>query len=362
MYCHRRRQHGRHALVVCMALAAVCAAAAEIAPSNLPVMLCRDSIAGDVAITSTAQIDTDSGCTDSIGQSAGPDLCVIRYHSLTVAPGATLTLVGSRAAVLTAQTDMLIGGTLLVTAGGSLGSGNNGFPAAGGGGGGGSTSGSPGGTAFQSPGSGGLGGAPVSNVTLVPLWGGSRGGSGGGGGGAAGGSGGGALELVACGTLTVAGTINAGGAGGSGGQPISGPIGGGGGGAGGGILLEGDNVMITGEINANGGGGGGGGTTSAAGLAGSAGGDSLLAAAGGPAAGSSAGHGGSGGNGLTSPLPGGNASSSSGAAGGGGGAPGAVRINACTSMSSDASLISPPATAGNNCSDVIFEDGFELPL
>lgn len=142
-----------------------------------------------------------------------------------------------------------------------------------------------------------------------------------------GGHGGGAVFLIASKSITVGGTINAGGAGGEGGgNRGSDPrAGGGGGGAGGMIGFDAPQVTVTGMLVANGGGGGeGNGTTNPGGRGMDA--DSTSAAAGGGnetiggdgGAGSSGAANGSGSNGLNA----------SGGGGGGGGGAGLIQAPA----------------------------------
>lgn len=346
-------------LQLCIALfaAALPATAATVAPSNLPVTFCDDVIAGDLVVNSSMQIDTDTA-----GCSGTP--CALRYNNITVTAAGSITFVGSRPAVLAAQGSATIMGSIIAGSGSDLSvSGANGLPKAGGGGAGGGTSGGTGG--FSDAGAnGGSGGALRGNKALRPLIGGARGGFGNGNQMTPGGNGGGALQLVACHTLNVSANVFAGGFGGSGGaaeSSFNSADGGGGGGSGGGLLLEGDAVTITAELIANGGGGGGGGTSSfGSGNSGQTGnsGFGLGAAIGGQPGSSSAGGGGFGGA-TGTPTAGVNASATLGAGGGGGGAAGRIRINSCNSVSSNPALISPIASFGISCSDVIFMDGFE---
>jgi hypothetical protein len=339
--------------------------AANIAPTNLPATFCDDVIAGDQVIASSIQINTDTQCDEVVGQVGATALCVLRANNFTVTAAGSLSFGGSRPAVISAQGDMTILGAIFAASGNDPSfSGANGLAQAGGGGAGGGTNGGTGGSS-SSGASGGSGGGARGNKALHPLIGGAHGGLGGGNTTTPGGSGGGALQIVACHTLTLNANVLAGGFGGLGGQAESNfnnADGGGGGGSGGGLLLEGDAVTVTADLIANGGGGGGGGTTGlSSGSSGAPGGNgfSLTAATGGLPGSSSAGMGSSGGASSGAPGFGSNASTTFGAGGGGGGAAGRIRINFCNSVSSNPSLISPAATIGISCSDVIFRDGFE---
>jgi hypothetical protein len=347
------------------------ASAAPVQPSNLPDGFCDDVIVGDFNPATTA-INSDIDCTNVVPQTAGPDLCVLRYNNINVPNSIGVSISGSRPLALTAQGNATIQGTIFVSAGSefAIGSGANGATSAGGGGAGGITSGGPGGHAYSGA-NGGLPGGVTSNSALRPLRGGEHGGMGNGTAPAAGGSGGGALQLVACGTLTVAATITAPGYGGSGGSGEGGGLpaadGGGGGGSGGALLFEGNDVVVLNNVAANGGGGGGGGTSGLfsvgnAGSNGSLGGTGQGQASGGlPGSSFDAGPGGLGGARAAAAGPGQSAISTYGAGGGGGGAAGRIRINFCASLAADPQLFSPAATTGISCSDLIFRDGFDPP-
>lgn len=115
----------------------------------------------------------------------------------------------------------------------------------------GSTGGNGAGTGGTTP----IGGPAYGNQQISELYGGSGGSGGCGATRTGGGGGGGSIELVACGTLTFAGTINA--YGGNAGDISSGNAsGGGGGGSGGGVILCATALEVTGTINARGGDGG----------------------------------------------------------------------------------------------------------
>ena len=349
-----------------LVLATLCDVAAHAQTVNpLTSGFCDNSAVNDLAVTvaTPVTLHTDSDCSYVQLQAGGPDLCVFLYHNIQIESGAVLTVSGMRPATLAAQGTIVVAGTINADqAGGNTGSVSGVDTAnasAGGGGAGGATVGGSGGHNFLGA-SGGIGGLAASPV-FAPLIGGSHGGAGGTTNAAAGGRGGGALQLAACGDLTVTGVVRASGQGGSGGAAAAGsPNGGGGGGSGGTLLLEGSNISIFGNVTANGGGGGGGGTTAASGQAGMDGRTDTLSASGGSPGGSGAASGGGGGS-TSATGTGGNATSTLGAAGGGGGAVGRIRINACgTLLTAPAAIVSPVASTGSSCpSDRIFADGFE---
>jgi hypothetical protein len=355
-------------LLACLALGGAVADAQTVSPSNLPDGYCAGSAANSLAVSTSVALNTDSGCTFVQSQLSGPDLCVFSYQDISVTPSGSLLISGPRPAALTALGDVTVQGVIDAgLAGSGSGQGNGGNAVAvstgAGGAGGGNTAGGSGGrnAALQSGGNGGNSG--TASAALTPLIGGSQGGAGTGA--AAGGRGGGALQLVACGSLTIAAgaQISAKGRGGGGGTAVpagSSPNGGAGGGSGGSLLLEGKLVSIAGNVTANGGSGGGGGVVGGTGSTGQDGGSGTLPAIGGTAAGPGAGKGGDGGALANAPGSGGNASSSSGGAGGGGGAAGRVRINACTALDTTGAVISPVQTNGWSCpSDRIFANNFE---
>jgi hypothetical protein len=367
--------------------------AARVQPSNLPAGFCDDVVNRDFISNTTAQINSDTDCTEVVAQTQGPDLCVVRYRNITLGSSGTLGFSGTRPVALTAQGNVLIQGVVYTGAGPDSITGGVGLAFGGGGGGGGITSGGNGGSGSDAGtvNNGGLGGTAGGTRALRPLQGGRSGGAGGGNDPTPGGTGGGALALVACGSLIVTAQIDAGGRGGSGGiaetnfgaangggsgggglllegdsVTVSGGLSanGGSGGGGGGLLLEGDSVTVSGGLSANGGGGGGGGTRNFGpanyGQPGASGGYTSTPALGGAAL-DTAGAGGRGGTdaGNGFPFSGGNGQDTYGAGGGGGGAAGRIRINFCGSLSHDPLLASPVATIGISCSDLIFRDGFD---
>ena len=153
-----------------------------------------------------------------------------------------------------------------------------------------------------------------------------------------GGHGGGAVYLIAGSSITVGGTINAGGEGGGGGvKGNSEPAGGAGGGAGGMIGLDAPSIMGTGTLIANGGGGGGGNSSA------NVGGDGEDAVSTSPAAGGHGATGGTtGGNGGPGSAGAANGSGAHGAnadsgGGGGGGGAGLILIRASMGANLDVS-------------------------
>ena len=232
-----------------------------------------------------------------------------------------------------------IGGTAMTVAMGTgAGGGASDVSAGGGGAGYGATGGAGGNNAAKT---GGAAGVVAGSAAINPLSAGLGGGASGGTTVGNGGGGGGALQLAAEGTITISGTINAGGCGGAAGNANSG---GGGGGSGGAILVEAPTVSVTatGVLAANGGGGGGGGDPMVG--QGAAGRSNDTAAPGGTAGnnGQTGGNGGSGAGTLT-----GQAGSNGNGAGGGGGGVGRVRLNSRSGAMLDASaILSPPASQG----------------
>ncbi len=307
--------------------------------------------------------------TDSVGSNT---LAEFSMKSLTVT--GTVEFSGSHSVVFLVATEVTVGGTIDLSggsygkdqrvAGPGAGSGGLGpTPAAGcgaggagandagtgadtgGGGGGYGGAGAPGGvetaSALNFP--GGVAGVACVGVGLEPLLGGSGGGGGGPGAGTAlpGGGGGGALQISSLGTITVSGTINAGGAGGSPGPTNASNAGaGGGGGSGGGILLEALTVGISGVLAANGGGGGGSSDHASSGTTGSNGFAGATPAQPGTPGGSAA-VSGAGGSRPSAPGAGGNSNDVN--AGAGGGGVGAIYIRTAHPGSAPGGTVSPAA-------------------
>jgi hypothetical protein len=343
--------------------------ASPMAPSNNLAeagLTCASSTTTDLAVNQPASINTDTDCTAVVPQSGASDLCAVLRRNVSVASGATLTVIGSRPLAILATNNITLDGTIGAAAKGATAgpgsapvtaNGADGSSTArnGGGGGGHGTAGAAGATTGTPP-TGAGGGAAAGSAAVIPLLGGGHGGHNLDSSPNVGGGGGGGVQLSACHGLSVGSTghIDVGGGGGQGGQghPSAAAGGGAGGGAGGSVLLESPQVTLTAGavIAANGGGGGGGGDTGAS-VAGSPGQDgpmSVAPAAGGLAAGGSAGPGGSGGAGASAPNPGSPPSGGTDGGGGGGGAVGRIRINTGDGQAPDTSgvVISPAPTTG----------------
>lgn len=241
---------------------------AHIVPAFLPTAC--DGAGEANVVLGTIEIDTDVDLNCSGGVLLpvdGPEVCLIRGVTLRV-EGTPTVFRGSRAVALVADTDLTVvaGATIDGAAegaqdgpgGGWMSSGTPGSAdgdVVGGGGAGFATLGGNGGIGGTSDGAEGTGGAPIAVSTFM----------GGPGAGATdgypqGGGGGGAIALLACeGTLTLDGTVSAGGGGGQAGFAVGAEDqGGAGGGAGGLVSLQAGAVTGTGFLYANGGGGGGG--------------------------------------------------------------------------------------------------------
>ena len=308
----------------------------------------------------------NGNCDEIIAQpGGGASLCLIAARTFAIASTARLTGVGPNPLLLVATDTVTIDGTIDVasrlgapepgagadtTCASPGGADATAIDGAGGGGAGGSfgTKGGNGGTG-RTPNQATSGGAAADAQTPTTLRGGCAGGRGGdadgGGGDGVGGAGGGAVYLIAGGSITISGVINAsgsGGAQGTDGQFASG--GAGGGGSGGMIGLDAPSITVTGMVFANGGGGGGGGGDSPDrhGQAGATATLALVAAVGGPG-----GNGGGGRGGDGSVLDGAGATANNGTnpycgGGGGGGGAGVIRVYGVT-PSSLGGMISPPA-------------------
>lgn len=305
---------------------------------------CETPATDELAISLTTLINTDldASCTGGVvAQTGGPEICVVRHHTISIAGSVSVT--GSRPIAFVSDGALDVIGTLDVSAKGTVSGPGGGKrvsgarPTVGGGGGaGGKLNGAVGGAIGEFGTNGGQGGLVFDQLGVVSFEGGQR---------AAkpqfcafdqhcptGGGGGGALMLVSCGgKVRVSGTIDAGGGGGIGGgdsNPEAGIsiFGGAGGGAGGYVVLQGAEVEVTGGVFANGGGGGGGcSTNNCVGIAGQ---DGAVRGAGGRG-GAPLGDGAKGGNGtgvanLPNPEAGQNAANVS--PGGGGGSSGRLQI------------------------------------
>ena len=229
---------------------------------ELPAQTAFD-VTSDRTIDTSVEISCPGG---TVPQGSGPDICVARYTSMSVAAGVKLRVTRSgadtdarnRPIAFVVDDDLDIAGTLDASAGAIGPAPGGGYTSAGGdtfmgGGLGGAGFATPGGSGgdFQSDGGKQNGGAQLPNpLTSSVFLGGARNFA----------EGGGAVMLVSCrGTVRISGAVHVGGGGGLGGSAngiICLP--GAGGGAGGNVLIEGMNVDITGSLYANGGGGGAG--------------------------------------------------------------------------------------------------------
>jgi len=264
--------------------------------------------------------------------------------------GSTFTLQGTVPVAIIANNTIQIDGAVAVGSGARLLAdcaplgGVNGTPDdnGGGGGGGGAYQGS-GGAGGSGDGNQATGGAGETSAAAVGLLGGCPGGDGGSSAMVApgGGVGGGAVDFASAVSYSQSGSIQAGGAGGLGAPQNAG---GSGGGSGGMILIESPNVMLMGQLGANGGGGGGGGGASTVGKDGSPGGFGTTPAGGG--GGGAGGGGGSGGGdgGATDKLGGSSVLGIGNRGGGGGGGGSGYIAIACPSPNASSASISPPLT------------------
>jgi hypothetical protein len=244
----------------------------QIVPRYLLTVCNQLTDAGDLLVGGDITLDTtnDLNCSAVVSQSNGPQICVVHQRSVTISANRTLKVIGPRAFALVADRDLNIEGVLDVSADGGASGPGGGFKTSGvtpeygveqgGGGAGGATAGGAG-ADTAAPGGAANGGDMEPNpATITALVGGTRAtpatyGSPGGGGGA--------VTVLSCrGTVSIRGTVDAGGGGGEGekaaGVKRSRATGGGSGGT---IVIQGLNVSLTGTFVANGGGGGSIGTT-----------------------------------------------------------------------------------------------------
>lgn len=214
-----------------------------------------------VTVPTTLDTNVAGNCTVVDANING--ICVVVAETIDIT--SRLRSIGPRPLVLVATQELSISGRVDVSSHeGDLGAGVSTTVCANGAG----PSGLGGGAGGAFGGQGGRGGNDTggtsgpSSSPPVALRGGCRGQGGGGpfGIGGDGGHGGGSVYLIAGGSISVDGAINASGAGGRGANlsVVAGGGGGGGGGSGGMIVLDAPTVGITGEVFANGGGGGGG--------------------------------------------------------------------------------------------------------
>jgi hypothetical protein len=262
-------------------------------------------------------------------QQNGPDVVVLPMKSLQIAPGSTLRVLGSRPVALVVFGDVNVAGTIDVSANGAAGGAGNHWNCASslgingtgtrsdggqnGGGGGGAFGSNGGGGGWSSGTSGGGGGQPRGSSLLSPLIPGCNGGWGGGCGAGPGG-GGGAVEIAATGRVDITGSVLSRGANGVDGCGSSG--GATGGGSGGGILIEANQVFVSGG--------------------------SLIAEGGRGGRGANGGTGGPGG--TSGPGQPGTSVASSGG-GGGGGSTGRIRISGAQSCTLSGNISPPPAAS-----------------
>jgi hypothetical protein len=295
----------------------------RIIPKHLPNACTELAPRPTLTISSDTTLDTsnDLVCSTIVPQTGAPDICVLRYGKITIEATRTYTITGSRVLALVADRELVVDGTLDVSAiagtngpgGGFLKSGTGQSNA--GGGAGYRHVGAHGATTTTNGGALNGGPAGMNPAQLVQLFGGpqaTRGTDGGPPGG-----GGGGLTLISCrGLVSVTGTIDAGGGGGFGDAfvEVVNYRYAAGGGAGGTVVLQGMNLNVTGGIFANGGGGGGGGGPGGIGADAPR---NMMNASGGSPNINGGGFGGYGGN---ANPPGNGVASSAGAAGGGGSA------------------------------------------
>jgi hypothetical protein len=251
----------------------------DIPPPGPDITLTKDASPYELDTDAVTLLDKNKApiaITSIVIDQGGTPALVISLGSLTIEASATLRAIGMRPVIVAAFHAIEIDGTLDVASHRTVGlgaganpmacasnasaAGQDGTGGAGGGGGGafqGAGGKGDGGDSNGTPKMGGAGGTAVAVPHVVR--GGCSGANGGKGSGAnsIGGGGGGAIQLTAQDTLTIGGTITAGGAGGPAGLDTDG--GGAGGGAGGYIGLEAPALTFTVAILAANGGGGGGG-------------------------------------------------------------------------------------------------------
>jgi hypothetical protein len=292
---------------------------------------------------------------------------LISIQALTVGSGATLRVIGSHPMIVASWSTITVGGTIdigstvpatgidpvTVTGAGSnptecathaaVATANDTNGAGGAGGGGYAGPGGHGGRG-HSQNNFGAGGAAVTPPLFLGGCSGAKGGDGHQAGGL-GGAGGGGIQLTAQTSITITGTINAGGAGGFAATSAGGDAegGGGGGGSGGMIGLDAPTVMVaaTAILAANGGGGGAGAEQSSA-TSGGSGTASTTSALGG--SGNNSGDGGKGSAGTTSLLGGNGVDSPNHGGGGGGGGAGFVVVHTGGMTITPGAILSPNVT------------------
>lgn len=320
-----------------------------------------ESLTLDVAGTYTYNTDTGAlgapgGTTTTPANVVVPAGRVISVEAFNLASGARLRVLGAKPLIVASWSTIDVAGVIDASSNATengaganpsgcaqhaAGPGQSNTSGAGGGGGG----GNGGAGAAGGRGDAGNGGAGGATVTAPLLLGGCAGGNGGNGNqlGGAGGSGGGAIQLTARDSVTIRGTVHAGGAGGAGGSGGNdAAAGGGGGGTGGMIGIESMSITIqSGAILAANGGGGGGGSDDQLGGRGQDGQPLATRAVGGTEVNAGRGGLGSGGAVLTGGI--GGDSGANGAGGGGGGA-GFIVLAATTAPSVTGAIVSPAAS------------------
>jgi hypothetical protein len=296
-----------------------------------------------VTISEPINTDTSSLCQSTVGNSTW---CVIAGSEVTIPD--TISVTGSKPLVVVAVDKIDVTGSLsaastraggeVIGASADYSACDKGTPptatsAAGGAGGSFGGNGGDGGDGVANSGHGAHGASQTPSML--------RGGCSGqvgaavaGGTGGAAGHGGGVVALVANGSITVEGVINASGEAAGGGVHPS--AGGGGGGAGGLIVLDAPTVSATGSIFTNGGGGGE--ASGVTGNDGANGNDPSVTGAGPTAGAASGGQGGAGGVGTTAAQSGGSVAAHAG--GGGGGSVGVIKLYRATSISGG--TVTPP--------------------
>ena len=106
-----RREASSLGIGQALSLALLCTAApallhaAAIAPTNLPISFCDDTVTGDLFLANSMLINTDTDCMSVVTQAGGPDLCLMRYHSVNINQFGFLTTTGARPLVLTSLLD-----------------------------------------------------------------------------------------------------------------------------------------------------------------------------------------------------------------------------------------------------------------
>ncbi len=213
----------------------------------------------------------DSQCNGGIvAQVDGPEICVVRYSTITVPAGVDAKVTGSRALALVADEKLEVLGTLDVSAdasrsGPGAGEQNRGRANGFGGGGGGGFKGTGGSGGNNTSPGGAANGGPARQAAAFPSLVAGQGEISSDSPISAGGGAGGAAILVSCrGFVEISGLVDAGGGGGRGGgdgdgRPNNVAINaGGGGGSGGQVVIQALSVRVTGTLVANGGAGGNG--------------------------------------------------------------------------------------------------------